>query len=131
MTKLLLISNLLLPLFVYSQNIEGTYYSTNDKCEISITLRNNSYNLNLGSKQIKKGKYRLSEENKVTYLDFDEISSMYSNDTIYIQNSGNSNNEYLHFKDCDDKFIYLIKKNNSLNKKAKVKCIGKKNKCIN
>ena len=87
MTKLLLISNLLLPLFVYSQNIEGTYYSTNDKCEISITLRNNSYNLNLGSKQIKKGKYRLSEENKVTYLDFDEISSMYSNDTIYIWNS--------------------------------------------
>lgn len=105
MTKILLISNVLLPLFIYSQNIEGTYYSTNDKCKISITLSNNSYNLNLGTKLIKKGKYKLTQENKVTYLDFDEISSMYSNDTIYIQNSGKSNNEYLHFKECDEKFI--------------------------
>lgn len=37
---------------------------------------------------------------------------MYDNDTIYIQNSGNSINPYLHFKECDEKFIHLAKNNN-------------------
>lgn len=131
MTKLLFLHFILLPFILYSQNVAGTYYSINDKCKIIITLSNNSYNLNLGTKLIKKGKYKLTQENRVTYLDFDEISSMYSNDTIYIQNSGNSNNEYLHFKECDEKFIYLIKKYNRVSKKVKGKCIRKKNKYLN
>lgn len=55
---------------------------------------------------------KILKENSTTYLDFGNISSMYDNDTIYIQNSGNSINQYLHFKNCDEKYIHLVKKNN-------------------
>lgn len=121
MIRLLFINILLLPLFIYSQNIEGSYYSTDGKCKINLTIgKKNDYIFYLKKRKIKRGSLNITKENKITYLDFNEISSMYSNDTIYIQNSGNSNNEYLYFNQCNEKFIYLVKKNITACKKKKI-----------
>ena len=77
MIRLLFINILLLPLFIYSQNIEGSYYSTDGKCKINLTIgKKNDYIFYLKKRKIKRGSLNITKENKITYLDFNEISSM-------------------------------------------------------
>ena len=55
MIRLLFINILLLPLFIYSQNIEGSYYSTDGKCKINLTIgKKNDYIFYLKKRKIKR-----------------------------------------------------------------------------
>lgn len=98
--------------FAFSQDIVGNYSPVESKCKLNLKINDdNSFTFNVG-KVKNKGFLKVSKESNVTYLDFtDGISGMYTNDTISIQNSGNSMNKYTHFKECNEKYIHLIKKN--------------------
>ncbi|UKB85199.1 hypothetical protein LF887_06120 [Chryseobacterium sp. MEBOG06] len=122
--------------FSYSQNIMGIYNSIEPKCRLNLKIGNdNSFIFSMGKIKKNKGIVTISKEDKIMYLDFSEgISAMFSNDTISIQNSGNSMNPYVHFKECNDMYIHLVKEekfDNSRNKildnkKYLIKC-SKKN----
>lgn len=43
------------------------------------------------------------------YVKFKNFQAAYENDTLVIQNYGNSMNQYMHFKDCDIKFLEFEK----------------------
>ena len=43
------------------------------------------------------------------YVQFKNFQAAYENDTLVIQNYGNSMNQYIHFKDCDIKFLEFEK----------------------
>lgn len=114
--------------FSYSQNIMGIYNSIEPKCKLNLKIDNdNSFVFSIGKIKNKKGIVNISKEDKVIYLDFsDGIGAMFSNDTISIQNSGNSMNPYVHFKECNDMYIHLVKKNKVLvNKKYLIRCSKK------
>ncbi len=59
-----------------------------------------------------EGIVKISKEDEGLYLNFDHIGVSFDNDTIYMQNSGNAMNPYIHFKECDDMYIHLAKKIN-------------------
>lgn len=103
---------LLFPYFLHSQSMSGDYFSYGSKCKISLkvdSMKHFVFNVKKGKKI--KGIVRVDKENNATYLYFlDGISGLFSNDTISIQNSGNSRNPYWHFKECDEKYIHLVKK---------------------
>ncbi|OBW47373.1 hypothetical protein AB671_00496 [Chryseobacterium sp. BGARF1] len=111
MTKFLIFFLFFAFICVFSQKISGEYYPIESKCKLylKIDCKNNFVFSTIGNKKI-KGTVKVLKEDDVTYLDFDNLSSMFANDTIYIQNSGNSINPYLHFKECDEKFIHLVKR---------------------
>nr|WP_315028945.1 hypothetical protein [uncultured Chryseobacterium sp.] len=98
--------------FIYSQDIMGVYSSVEPKCKLNLTIaQDNRFTFSVGKIKKNKGIVKISQENKVTYLDFSEgISAMYSNDTISMQNSGNSLNQYVHFRECDEMYVHLAKK---------------------
>ncbi|MGE8528458.1 tetratricopeptide repeat protein [Chryseobacterium rhizosphaerae] len=98
--------------FAYSQNIIGVYSSVEPKCKLNLKIaHDNGFIFSIGKIKKYKGTVKISKEDTVTYLDFnDGIAAMYSNDTISIQNSGNSMNQYTHFKECDEMYIHLVKK---------------------
>jgi len=100
--------------FTYSQNIISVYSSIESNCNLNLKINSDStFIFSVGKVSENKGDLRISKEGKLTYLDFtDGIGAMYSNDTISIQNSGNSMNRYLHFKKCNEMYIHLVKKNN-------------------
>lgn len=111
MIRLIIILCFLNSDFFYSQNINGVYTPIESKCKLDLKItKNNRFTFDTG-----KGKFTgllsLSKEKNIIYIDFsDGIAGLYVNDTISIQNSGNSLNSYNHFKDCDEKFIHLVKK---------------------
>ncbi|GEJ46090.1 type IV pilus biogenesis/stability protein PilW [Chryseobacterium sp. ON_d1] len=98
--------------FVFSQDIVGNYSPVESKCKLNLKINDdNSFTFNVGKVKKNKGFLKVSKESNVTYLDFtDGISGMYANDTISIQNSGNSMNKYTHFKECNEMYIHLVKK---------------------
>lgn len=99
------------PNLIFSQNITGNYYSIENKCKLHLRIDNkNNFTFNPNSKKSFKGKVKISKEGNVTYLDFDKVSSVFVNDTLYIQNSGNSINPYWYFNECDEKYIHLVKR---------------------
>ncbi|PQA97811.1 hypothetical protein B0A69_00285 [Chryseobacterium shigense] len=102
---------LLIANFSYSQHISGNYLSFASKCKIYLKIdNNNSFVSELGKGKKIEGIVKLFKEDKNTYLDFSgNISAMFNNDTISIQNSGNSKNPYVHFKECNCLFIWLKK----------------------
>ncbi|GEJ46083.1 MULTISPECIES: hypothetical protein [unclassified Chryseobacterium] len=112
MIKSISILFVLVPYLLFSQSISGSYFSAGSKCKISLKIDAMNHFV-FSSKKDKKiqGTVKVVKENEVTYLDFrDDIGGVFSNDTISIQNSGNSGNLYLHFKACDEKYIHLFKK---------------------
>jgi len=113
MTKILILFLIFLNILIFSQNIVGNYYPIESKCRLYLNIKPKNEFVLYSSNKIKmKGIIKISKEDNTTYLDFENFSSMYDNDTIYIQNSGNAMNPYWHFKECDEKFIHLAKKNN-------------------
>ncbi|MGE8555570.1 MAG: hypothetical protein ACN6OB_16745 [Chryseobacterium jejuense] len=84
------------------------------KCRIHLKIdKNNHFTFTIKKKKKIQGVTKLSKEDEVFYLDFGEgIGGMFNNDTIYMQNSGNTLNPYHHFKECDEMNIHWVKKQN-------------------
>jgi hypothetical protein len=101
----------LLPLHVSAQHLEGRYVAFNTKCSLELVIKKDSSSIfTTGGKMKRKSRVKVISDNAGnTYLDFEEISCMISDDTLYLQNSGNALNNYWHFKDCDERVIYLAK----------------------
>ncbi|WP_168238236.1 tetratricopeptide repeat protein [Chryseobacterium gallinarum] len=98
--------------FVFSQDIVGIYSPVESKCKINLKINDdNTFTFSVGKVKKYKGFLKVSKESQITYLDFtDGISGMYANDTISIQNSGNSMNMYTHFKECNEMYMHFVKK---------------------
>jgi len=110
-TCYLIFQFLLISHFVSSQNIAGNYYSVETKCKLGLKINSaNHFVFDLGNGKTIKGNVKISKADNAIYLDFNEISSMLEKDTIYIQNSGNSMNQYVNFKKCNEKYIRLVKR---------------------
>ena len=114
--------------------LEGYYVSIatdgNETCKMTIEIQNyfrGNYKYILKTeKRDLKGRLQLSFDKNgyVAYfkgIKFNEprkgfeneyISASVHNDTIKIQNYGNSMNNYLQINECDQKFIYLVKDKN-------------------
>lgn len=90
----------------------GTYRTAHEDCDILIRLNEDaSYQMILQGTDSLRGIYDIVSSGDEIYIDFDEISGLYFNDTILIQNYGNAMNEYIHFDFCDEKYIYMIREN--------------------
>ncbi|MDQ6531050.1 hypothetical protein [Flavobacterium sp. LHD-85] len=61
------------------------------------------------NKVISKGKVKKQKDDEILYLSFGKIGGMYDTDKIQIQNYGNSMNEFVHFVQCDEKYLTFIK----------------------
>jgi hypothetical protein len=87
---------------------EGTYYEQN--CNITIEIaQDKKFRITEIGYTTRTGVYEITLENGETYVQFGEISGLYHNDTIDIQNYGNAMNEYTHFGSCGEKYISFIK----------------------
>lgn len=96
---------------VSSQKIAGNYFPAEPKCRVSLKInQKNEYTFRADLKLKLKGKVKVSKEDQVTYLTFGHIGSMYHQDTISIQNYGNAMNDYIHFEECDAKYIHFVRK---------------------
>ena len=52
---------------------------------------------------------KISKKEGEFYVQFKNFQAAYENGTLVIQNYGNSMNQYMHFKDCDIKFLEFEK----------------------
>lgn len=110
--KLVLLLFLAVPFSMQAQNIAGSYFPVESKCLLQLKIdENNHFTFTVKKKKKIQGVTKLSKEDQVVYLNFTEgIGGMFSNDTIYMQNSGNAMNPYHHFKECDEMYIHWAKK---------------------
>ena len=111
---LLLFINILLITQVFGQNqyekLSGKYLSDSETCKISLFLnKKGNYELKVNDKYKDSGHIHISKEENNLYINFGIISSLYTEDFIVFQNSGNAMNPYIHFEECDEKFIRLKK----------------------
>ncbi len=119
MNKLLPFLFLLISFFVFSQkknNIGGTYYSVkaNDcskKTVIKISVLKNKmvYEIRRGNRK-SSGKFIIVNDKGVNYVNIGKLQGTYKNDTIIIQNYGNSLNDYMNFEECKSKYLIFVKK---------------------
>ena len=104
------------------QEYSGTYKTNDEKScpiEVIITSQNDGYRYKIKtSAREKEGRLEITKTGKEVYLKFiglpgtkpnDEIEGQFINNTIAIQNYGNSMNEYIQFGECDSKYFELLK----------------------
>lgn len=118
MKKLLPFLFLLISFFVFSQkknNIGGTYYSVEaNDCskkvviKISVLKNNMVYEVRRGNKK-NSGKFSIVNEKGINYINIGKLQGTYKNDTITIQNYGNSLNDYMNFGECEAKYLIFVK----------------------
>ncbi len=77
-------------------------------CDIAIYLSEDNLYM-IQSEKDKVGRYTYTTDNKSQSIALDNISGAFYNDTIIIQNYGNSMNSYTHFDTCDLKYITFVK----------------------
>lgn len=101
----------------YAKDINLTGLYKNESCNISIEITKNTnktkyfYKI-VDNNQTKSQGYISSIKSNGEggfYIKFKKIDGMYENDSIVIQNYGNSMNEYNHFEDCDSKYLKFDK----------------------
>lgn len=101
----------------YAKDINLTGFYKNEPCNISIEITKNTnktkyfYKI-VDNNQTKSQGYISSIKSNGEggfYIKFKKIDGMYENDSIVIQNYGNSMNEYNHFEDCDSKYLKFDK----------------------
>lgn len=90
-----------------------------DKCNIEITINNDNSNYTISGTGVKSsGKLSVVKNDTETYLNFTgtkrgsdnvPIEGVWSDGKIIIQNYGNSMNQYICFKSCDEKFLEFVK----------------------
>jgi hypothetical protein len=100
----------------------GIYEITDPSvCSLTITISKNNmgyvYTLNAAGVR-STGKLKVEKEGEEIYLDFTatlrsgdktSVTGMYSDNSIMIQNYGNAMNPYTCFKECDVKYLQLLK----------------------
>lgn len=96
------------------QEIAGLYVLTsceNSRFKIKIEKKSGIYFFMIldKNKTILKGKVEKQKDDDMVYLAFGKIDGVYDGDKIQIQNYGNSMNEYVHFTQCDEKYLTFIK----------------------
>jgi len=110
MIKKIIICFVLFFIYGNAQKISGDYYSIEPKCNFRLKIDSQKrFIFYINKKKKTSGTIKISKEDHSTYLTFGNVGSLYANDTIYIQNSGNADNPYWNFKECNDKFIHLAK----------------------
>ena len=101
----------------YAKDINLTGFYKNKPCNISIEITKNTnkakyfYKI-VDNNQTKSQGYISSIKSNGEggfYIKFKKIDGKYENDSIVIQNYGNSMNEYTHFEDCDSKYLKFDK----------------------
>ncbi len=103
---------------VTAVDYSGTY-SIVDKsvCELTIIIQKSGENFTYKSGKT-EGKVEIIKQDNTTYLNLQAINGVspkgdveakYENETLLIQNEGNSLNQYTNFKKCDSKFLELKK----------------------
>jgi hypothetical protein len=96
----------------------GTY-SIVDKtvCELTIIIQKSGNGFNYISGKA-EGKVEIIKQDSMTYLNLlgingsspkGDVEAQYENETLLIQNEGNSSNQYTNFKNCDAKYLELKK----------------------
>lgn len=95
--------------------IQGLYIlqtCENGRFKISINKKGALYIYNIldREKSISKGKIIILKEDNTIYLTFGKIEGILQDDSIHIQNYGNSMNKYKHFTQCGDKYLIFKKK---------------------
>ncbi len=103
----------------YVINYDETSEFCKCKLEILISKSKGTYYYHITSeKRNKKGKVKISRDSEANYISFEgligdenagELSGDLSDDSIIIQNTGNSMNYYVRLSECDAKYIYLKK----------------------
>lgn len=96
------------------QEITGVYVLNsceNSRFKIKIEKKAGEYFFLILDKHkiISKGKVKMQKNDDTVYLTFGKIGGVYSVNKIQIQNYGNSMNEYVHFTQCDEKYLSFIK----------------------
>ncbi len=104
----------LIPMKSDENNVEGLYVlktCENSRFKIKIEKNSGGYSFLIYDKNkiISKGKVKKQEVEGSTYLSFGKIEGQYENDKIQIQNYGNSINEYIHFTQCEEKYLSFVK----------------------
>jgi len=104
--------------FIHANNFDGFYSLSNkDDCNkmLSLDIKNNFFSIysmdyNLKNKKIIiKGKLDILDDGSHTYLKMNSIEALYYKNSIVIQNSGNSMNDYTYFDFCDSKYLNFHK----------------------
>ena len=82
-------------------------------CSINIFINDsNKYIIKVDDEYFDSGIYEISpsENKRMYYINFKNIGGIYCSDTIAIENYGNAMNQYIYFKKCDEKYIYLVRR---------------------
>lgn len=85
----------------------------NEKCEnsrFSIRIDDNRYEILDKEKIISKGIVKINRTENPNIISLGKIEGAFYKDSIVIQNYGNSKNEYIHFVQCDSKYLTFVRK---------------------
>jgi len=104
--------------FANAYELNGFYsLSDTDNCKkiLIIDIENDFFSIysmdhNLKNQEsITMGKLNILEDGAHTYLKMNSIEALYYKNSIVIQNSGNSMNDYTYFDFCDSKYLNFHK----------------------
>ena len=104
-------------------DIAGVYSLPENSCDITITFikEADGYRYFIKGEHLDvEGNAVLSREENEIYITFDgptggesqpnSVSGLYANNTLTIQNSGNAQNQYTVFEECQDKYLVFTKR---------------------
>lgn len=99
---------------ISNDSITGIYIlksCENSRFKIIITEKNKIYYYTIldKKKSIAKGKAIVKNNKEYTSIMIGLIGGIFTNEDIQIQNYGNAMNEFIHFRQCDEKFLTFIK----------------------
>ncbi|MBL3658882.1 hypothetical protein [Fulvivirga sediminis] len=105
--------------FVDQSKYDGQYIlmAAND-CQLQIDISGGIYHLETSKRKL-KGTIEILKNNQQVYLLFkrligddpgEDVSGKYEDNSIIIQNYGNSMNQYTRLSECSDKYLVLKKR---------------------
>ncbi|WP_316633158.1 hypothetical protein [uncultured Flavobacterium sp.] len=100
---------------IENDSISGTYVlesCENSRFKIVINKKKNQffYTIFDKKKSISKGKAIITKHEGYVSIMLGLIGGIYSEGNIQIQNYGNAMNEFIHFTQCDEKYLTFLKK---------------------
>ncbi len=101
-------------LVLQENSIEGFYIlktCESSRFKIKIIKQEDIYSYTIldNKKSINKGIVKIENNKNKICLTFGKIVGFYNNDELKIQNYGDSMNEYVHFIQCEEKYLSFIK----------------------
>ena len=98
-----------------NDTISGTYIlesCENSRFKIKINKIDDKYFYSIYDRKkiISRGKVKIKKENNSTSFMFGLIGGINEGKNITIQNYGNAMNEFIHFTQCDEKYLTFVKK---------------------